>query len=257
MEEFTYHNIFETKGIEYLAILVFFAILIPFWLMLNKQIKTKQLKKTLGTLNFNSLRIPQGIFFSKFHTWSHLEVSGLAKVGLDDLLLRLVGKISFNIIKEQGEKIRKGDLIAIISHNGKTLKIYSPISGEIMEANPALISNPEIIHEDPYKKGWMYKIKPMSWTADTYSYYLAEEAIQFSKQEINKFKEFISDSIGKYSPIPSMQILQDGGELMDNPLSDFPEEVWLDFQEDFLGKKTYRNRNCRLRHGQTRASQDL
>jgi len=246
MDGFSYHNIFETKGIEYLAILAFFAILIPFWLLLNRQVKSKKIKKTSGTLNFDSLRIPQGLFFSKFHTWSHLGVSGVARVGLDDLLLHLVGEVTFSKILEPGEKIKKGELIAKISHNGKMLKIYSPISGEIIEANPALGHNPEVLNEDPYGKGWMYKIKPMSWTADTYSYYLAEEALQFSKQELDKFKDFISVSIGKYSPIPSMQILQDGGELMVQPLSEFPDEIWQDFQEDFLGKKTFRNRNCKL-----------
>ena len=42
MEGFSYNNIFETKGIEYLAIIAFFAILIPFWLLLNKQVKNKK-----------------------------------------------------------------------------------------------------------------------------------------------------------------------------------------------------------------------
>jgi len=248
MDGFTYHNIFDTKGIEYLAILAFFAILIPFWLLLNRQIKIKnQIKKSAGILNINSLNIPQGLFFSKYHIWSHLGVSGIARVGLDDLLLHMIGEVKFTGIKEPGEKIKKGEMIAKIDHKGKILKVYSPISGEILEANPVLSNNPELLNEDPYVKGWMYKIKPVSWTADTYSYYLAEEATQFSRQELDKFKEFISASIGKYTPVPSMQILQDGGELLDQPLSELPNEVWLNFQEDFLGKKTFnRNKNCKL-----------
>jgi glycine cleavage system H protein len=250
MDGYTYKNIFETKGIEYLATVAFFAILIPFWVFLNRQIKSKQIKGTEDTLNLNSLKIPQGLFFSKYHTWSHLGVSGMARVGIDDLLLHIVGEVKFSHILDPGERIQKGELLAKIEHKGKTLRIYSPISGEIMEVNPILNSNPELINEDPYVKGWMYKIKPMSWTADTYSYYLAEEATLFSKQELNKFKEFISTSIGNNLPIPSMQILQDGGELVDQPLSDFPEEVWQDFQEDFLGKKSFRNKNCQLNRDQ-------
>jgi glycine cleavage system H protein len=247
MDGFTYHNIFETKGIEYLAILAFFAILIPFWLLLNRQIKIKnQIKKSTGILNINSLNIPQGLFFSKYHIWSHLGVSGVARVGLDDLLLHMVGEVKFTGIKEQGERIKKGELIAKIDHKGKTLNLYSPISGEILEANPVLNSNPGLLNDDPYVKGWMYKIKPVSWTADTYSYYLAEDATLFSRQELDKFKEFISTSLGKYSPAPSMQVLQDGGELLDQPLSELPNDAWMDFQEDFLGKKTFRNRNCKL-----------
>jgi glycine cleavage system H protein len=245
MDGFTYHNIFETKGIEYLAILAFFAILVPFWLLLNKKIKTME-QKSSGILSINSLKIPQGLFFSKYHTWSHLGVSGIARVGIDDLLLHIVGEVKFSNILEPGERIQKGELLAKIIHKGKTLRIYSPISGEIMEVNPVLNSNPELLNDDPYGKGWMYKIKPMSWTADTYSYYLAEEAIQFSKQELDKFREFIATSIVNNSPIPSLHILQDGGELIDQPLSEFPEEVWEDFQEDFLGKKSFRNKNCKL-----------
>ena len=246
MDGFTYHNIFETKGIEYLAILAFFAILVPFWLLLNRRIKSKQAQRSSGTLNINSLKIPQGLFFSKYHIWSHLGVSGIARVGLDDLLLHMIGEVKFTGIKEQGERIKKGELIAKINHKGKMLNLYSPISGEILEANPVLNSNPGLLNEDPYVKGWMYKIKPVSWTADTYSYYLAEDATLFSRQELDKFKAFLSSTLGKYSPVPTMQILQDGGELLDQPLSELPNEAWLDFQEDFLGKKTFRNKNCKL-----------
>jgi len=246
MDGFTYKNIFETKGIEYLATIAFFAILIPFWLLLNRQIKTKkQSQKSAGILNINTLKIPQGLFFSKFHTWTHLGVSGVARVGLDDLLLHMIGEVKFDRIKTPGEKIKKGDLLARIEHKGNILKVFSPISGEIMEANPVLTTNPELLNEDPYVKGWLYKIKPISWTADTYSYYLAEDATLFSRQELDKFKEFISASLGKYSPQPSMLILQDGGELLDQPLSGLPPEAWQEFQEDFLGKKTlYRNKGC-------------
>jgi glycine cleavage system H protein len=248
MDGFSYKNIFETKGIEYLATVAFFTILIPFWVFLNRQVKTKkQTQKSGGVLNINSLRIPQGLFFSKFHIWSHLGVSGVAKVGLDDLLLHMIGEVKFNQIKQSGEKIRKGDLLAKIEHKGKILKVYSPISGEITEVNSVLTSNPELLSEDPYVKGWMYKIKPVSWTADTYSYYLAEDATLFSRQELDKFKEFLSSSLGQYSPEPSMLALQDGGELMDQPLSELPNEVWQDFQDGFLGKRNLsRNKSCIL-----------
>ncbi len=172
MDGFTYHNIFDTKGIEYLAILAFFAMLIPFWLTLNKQVKlTKQLQKALGALTARSLRIPQGLFFSRYHTWTHLERTGDAKVGLDDLLLHLTGDVKINVLKKPGEKIRKEDLLAEINHNDKFLRIYSPISGEITEANTMLVKNPEFLNVDPYGKGWMYKIKPSSWVADTNSYF--------------------------------------------------------------------------------------
>ena len=100
-------------------------------------------------------------------------------------------------------------------------------------------NNPELLNEDPYQKGWMYKIKPTSWVADTQSYFLAEDA-SFMGNGRNWCKIqrlFWLRSIVKYSPDPSCVILQDGGELRDQPLSDLSNEVWQDFQEEFMSKK--------------------
>lgn len=239
MDGFTYNNIFETKGIEYVVIVVFFAILIPFWIVLNRQVKaTKQLQKKLGILTAKALRIPQGIFFNKDHTWAHMDKAGLAKVGMDDFLLHLIGNVTVKRMKEPGSAIQKGDFLAEIEHEGILLKIYSPISGEIVDNNQNLIENPELLNDDPYLKGWMYKIKPSRWIAETSSFYLAEDASNWSAKEIERFKDFLAASVKRYTEDPSLLVLQDGGELIDHPLSELPPEVWQDFQHSFLGIKS-------------------
>ena len=174
-----------------------------------------------------------------------MEKSGIAKVGLDDLLLHITGEVKFSNLKQSGDKVIKGDLVAQIDQKGKLLKVFAPISGEIMETNSVLNENPELLNEDAYIKGWMYKIKPTSWVADTNSYLLAEDATSWSVQELDRFKDFLVASIGKYLPEPTNVIMQDGGELRDQPLSELPNEVWEDFQQDFLSKKALCvNKNC-------------
>jgi glycine cleavage system H protein len=252
MDGFTYINIFETKGIEYLAIAVFFVILIPFWLILNREVKPKkQLQKSLGILTSNSLKIPQGILFSRFHTWTHLQMTGIAKVGLDDLLLHITGKVNFNSIKYAGENVKKGDLLAEINQQGKILKIYSPISGEIRTINSELAETPELLNEDSYGKGWLYEIKPISWVADTNSYFMAEDATSWATQELERFKDFLATSLGKYSPMQENLLLQDGGELIDQPLSELPNEIWEEFQNDFLSTKVLCKKNNCFRRSET------
>ena len=239
MDGFTYHNIFETKGIEYLAIVVFFAILIPFWIALNRQVKVnKQLRNKIGTLTANALRIPQGIFYSKNHTWAHLDTKGVAKVGLDDLLLHFTGEIYLKKMKKPGDIIQKGEFLVDFEQKGKSLKIDSPISGEIVDCNHLLLEDPNLLNEDPYQKGWIYKIKPSRWIAETNSFYLAEEATNWSAREIERFKDFLATSVERYTEDPSNLVLQDGGELIDNPLSELPSDVWQDFEHRFLGTKS-------------------
>lgn len=233
MDGFTYYNIFETKGIEYLAVIAFFLVLIPFWIILNRHKTVPQKVKNPGIVTAEILRIPQGLFFSRNHTWTNLERSGLAKVGLDDLLLHITGEVRFDRLRQPGEKVFKGDLIAEIDHNGKRLKVFSPVSGEVTEINPALTGSPEILNGDPYSKGWMYRIKPSDWRAETGSYYLAGEASEWIINELARFRDFLAASIPGHLG-DSRIAFQDGGELVDHTLSNLPEEVWKEFQQKFM-----------------------
>lgn len=235
MDGFSYVNIFETKGIEYLVIIAFLLLLIPFWLILNKKARVvKEIRKAYKVLTFNILKIQNGLFYSKYHTWTFLEKSGNAKIGLDDLLLNITGAVKINFLRGPDEMIKKGELIAELQHDGKRLSVFSPVSGKIASFNPALDENASIINEDPYGKGWLYEVKPSDWKAETNAYYLAEEATAWFRQELVRFKDFLAVKMGKYTGDASQVTLQDGGELVNHVLSELPEGFWVDFQKEFL-----------------------
>jgi glycine cleavage system H protein len=238
MDGYSYINIFDTKGIEYLVIIAFLVLLIPFWLLLNRKTKLgHEIAKAMNHLSVNIKDIPQGFFYSNNHSWTHLEKSGAATVGLCDMLLQITGEVKLNFLKDTGEIINKGDLIAEIDQNGKHLRLYSPISGIIMNTNPLLALNPRILNYDPYGNGWLCKVKPLNWKSETNSYYLAEEATAWLKAELERLRDFLAIRANKYSPETSMVILQDGGEITGSLLSDLPDELWQDFQHEFLDPK--------------------
>lgn len=235
MDGFTYHNLFETKGIEYLIIIAFLVLIIPFWMIINKPVKiTSRLKRTFGILSASILRVPGGLFYSRNHTWTHLEKSGNAKVGLDDLLLHLTGEVDLNNLKTPGTRVLKGEMLTEVVQNGKTLSIVSPISGEIVSTNRMLDEDPALLNEDPYGKGWICKIRPSAWVAETSTCHFAGEAAEWLKLELDRFKDFLAVSARRNSTDASPVYMQDGGELIDNALAAMPGEVWSDFQESFL-----------------------
>lgn len=235
MDGYSYFNIFDTKGIEYLAIIAFLLLLIPFWLVLNKPSMIREkIRRVIGVLSAKTLNIPQGIFHSKNHTWAYLGKSGIAKIGLDDLLLHITGEVKINNLKNPGETIRKGDLLAEIVQNGKSLSIFSPVSGKILSLNPLISESPDLMNEDPYGKGWIYSLKPSNWMAEISCCYLADDATSWFSKELEHYKDFLANSAQKYSPEPSLMVLQDGGELSENSLSGLPNEFWRDFQKEFL-----------------------
>jgi glycine cleavage system H protein len=155
-------------------------------------------------------------------------------VGLDDLLLHITGEVKIGNLKMPGNFINKGELLADIDHNGKLLQITSPLSGRVTNTNTLLSERQGVINEDPYEEGWIYEIRPSEWIAETKSYHLANDAISWSKRELERLKDFLAVSMKKYSSGTSMIVLQDGGELCDNPLSELPDEIWQDFQKSFL-----------------------
>ncbi len=237
MEGFTYNNIFETKALEYLIIVFFFALLVPFWMMISKKAKSKeQLKKQPGFLTVATLKLPQGIFFSRYHTWAHLEKNGEAKIGLNDLILHLTGDVSVDLYKSTGEIIGKGEPMARIHYNGNTLELASPVTGEVCSINELISDEPAVVRDDPYRHGWMYALKPSNWKTDTGSCFLAEDATEWAKNELIRVKDFLAVSTAKAMPGPSAVVMQDGGELVEKALAHFPQEVWQEFQQRFLSE---------------------
>jgi len=236
MEGFSIVDIYDTKGTEYLFVIAYLVLFIIFWRVIRNPGRVlSQIKDAISTLSVKVLKIPQGIYFSKNHTWTHLGESGAAKVGLDDFLQHVIGELQLSGLKDPGDSIKKGELLAEIEQDGKQLKVYSPISGEVLETNELLAENPEMINTDPYQKGWLYQIKPSNWMKETSSCLLAEKASEWSDKELTRFKDFLSmGAMRKYSSEPAMLMLQDGGEIRDHVLSELPDEVWNDFQEEFL-----------------------
>lgn len=233
MDGFTYTNIFETKGIEYVAIIIFFLALIPFWRYLIKSPAVKKgIQKGLKFFSFDKLRIPEGIYYGKAHTWTFLEKNGLAAVGADDFLVQLTGAVNIIYLKKPGDQVQKGDVIAEAEKDGKHLQLTAPVSGEIQKTNDVLNELPELLIEDPYGKGWICKIKPENWKSDTQNHLIAKDARQWSEKEVTRFKDFLAETYAEENE--GATVLQDGGEPAAYALSLLPENYWEKFGKSFL-----------------------
>lgn len=235
MDGFSYTDIFDTKGIEYLVIIGFLILIVPFWRALNKPFAAQEkLSEGPGTLNAALLRMPGGLLYNNNHVWTHLEPSGKASLGLDDLLMHITGEVELRNFRNPGERIRKGDLIAEITQDDKQLKITSPISGEIRDVNIKLVSQPSILKDDPYQNGWLYKIRPARWKEETVDSVMVGEEKEWLENKLFRLKDFVAVTMSRYSPEKAEIVLQEGGELVKYPLSAMPAEAWRDFQNTFL-----------------------
>ena len=182
----------------------------------------------------NSIDVPKGLYFDKTHTWAFMEQDGNVKVGMDDFLQHITGKLTRIRMKEAGEKVRKGEKIVTIIRDGKQLNLYAPISGTILTQNKSLLSDSTITYSSPYSDGWLYQIEPKNWLREVQFMLMSEKYVEWLRDEFVRLKDFISASVKSNNLVYAQVILQDGGELTDNVLADLGPEVWEDFQTQFI-----------------------
>jgi glycine cleavage system H protein len=88
------------------------------------------------------------------------------RVGLSDFLQQRSGDVAFVEIQPAGTSLSSGDEIAIIETIKVNIELGSPLSGEILEINPAMELEPEAINMDPYGEGWVALLKPVDWKTE-------------------------------------------------------------------------------------------
>ena len=102
--------------------------------------------------------IPSDLKYAKTHEW--VRVSGnVATIGITDHAQHELTDVVFVELPEVGRQVKAGEACAVVESVKTANDIYSPVSGEITEANQAIVANPALVNTDPYQGGWFYKIK--------------------------------------------------------------------------------------------------
>src|SRR5688572_10148601 len=105
-----------------------------------------------------SSKVPADLKYAKSHEW--VRVSGdSAVVGITDHAQHELTDVVFAELPTVGRKVKAGEACAVVESVKTASDIYSPISGEVVEANAAIVDNPALVNTDPFGAGWFYKIK--------------------------------------------------------------------------------------------------
>jgi glycine cleavage system H protein len=108
---------------------------------------------------------PTNLKYTKDHEWVSLQ-GDIATVGITHFAQNELGDIVFVEIETVGETIEQDEVFGTVEAVKTVSDLFLPMSGEIIELNADLESNPELVNEDPYGKGWMVKVKvsnPAEW----------------------------------------------------------------------------------------------
>ncbi len=96
--------------------------------------------------------------FSKKHEWVSIE-GEVATVGITKHATELLGDIVFVDVPESGKSVEKEGQAAVVESTKAASDVYSPISGQIIEGNKAIVDDPSSVNTDPEGASWFFKLK--------------------------------------------------------------------------------------------------
>ena len=96
--------------------------------------------------------------YSEDHEWITVE-GNTGTVGITDFAQQQLGDVVFVELPEVGVQLRQGDNSGVVESVKAASEIYSPVSGEVVEANSLLEDAPDTVNSDPTGDGWFFKIK--------------------------------------------------------------------------------------------------
>ncbi|MBK9932820.1 MAG: glycine cleavage system protein GcvH [Cytophagaceae bacterium] len=105
------------------------------------------------------MNFPADCRYTEDHEWIKLESDGTALVGVTDFAQSELGDIVFIEIETEGEDLESGDIFGTVEAVKTVSDLFLPVKGKILEVNPALADEPELVNNDPYGGGWMIKLE--------------------------------------------------------------------------------------------------
>jgi glycine cleavage system H protein len=102
--------------------------------------------------------VPADLKYAKSHEWVRVSDNS-AVVGITDHAQHELTDIVFVELPEVGRMLKAGEACAVVESVKTASDIYSPLSGEIIEVNKAVVDNPALVNSDPHGGGWFFKIK--------------------------------------------------------------------------------------------------
>ena len=125
-------------------------------------------------------------FYSNEGVWAKAEGT-LIRIGLSDFLQQRSGDVAFAEVKPKGTAVKPGDEIATIETIKVDISLTSPVSGQIVEVNPAMETAPEAINQDPYGTGWLAIIETTDWESERTK--LLDAQAYFTKMKVEAEQE--------------------------------------------------------------------
>ncbi|MEU9135601.1 glycine cleavage system protein GcvH [Streptomyces sp. NPDC048404] len=102
---------------------------------------------------------PQQLRYSKEHEWLSVAEDGVATVGITEFAANALGDVVYAQLPEVGDTVTAGESCGELESTKSVSDLYSPVNGEVVEANQDVVDDPALVNSAPFEGGWLFKVR--------------------------------------------------------------------------------------------------
>jgi bidirectional [NiFe] hydrogenase diaphorase subunit len=139
-------------------------------------------------------------FFSAGHAWVK-SLGARVRVGVDDFARQLVGSVTgLTLHAERGAEVKAGEPAATVMNDEYEVTLRFPVSGTVAHLNEAVRSEPALLNDDPYDRGWLYMLDPLDFYTEARGLVARDQALAWMQKQSDRLSQLLKDKgIGAFS----------------------------------------------------------
>ena len=110
--------------------------------------------------------VPSDLKYTKTHEWLRTLPDGTVEVGITDHAQHSLGDLVFVEVPSVDRKLARGEACAVVESVKAASDVYSPLAGRVVGSNAELATQPELLNQDPYGRGWLLRLAPEAGEGD-------------------------------------------------------------------------------------------
>ncbi|RJR38668.1 MAG: hypothetical protein C4567_12365 [Deltaproteobacteria bacterium] len=169
---------------------------------------------------------PEDYYLHRGHAWAAVEDGGEVRVGLDDFSQKILGPADALKLPEVGTAFFQDHICMSILKKDNKASFEAPVDGVVTEVNPEVRQNPRLLHDDPYGKGWLFKVRPTNLQQNLANLFSAEKNEAWIGKEACRLLNLMDTTAGVTLP--------SGGALVGDVYGHYPQLGWRRLVKEFF-----------------------
>lgn len=223
-------TLYTFKAIEYLIALAFLALFIPFWRYAQSELPARQPVHAAARPRLAALvewfRVAPDAAYHPGHAWARVDRPGLVTVGISDFAQKLVGPVARLDLPPVGGTVGQGVRGWALQVDGKAVDMISPVDGLVAAVNPKVVESPELVNQDPYGEGWLFRVHAPRCEANMKGLLTGRLATRWIEEATDQLRRRMAPELGL--------ALQDGGMPVDGIAQAIDPEHWDSLAREFF-----------------------